>query len=120
MHPSEVNRIRNEIRRLVLAAADMKLVCEGARALAESNYLLNARLIEVGLVVTYCRASADRPGRTLSREPRLTNSHRRTISTARSSRFGASCTPTRTTTTSTAAKPATCSASTRTPRNTGR
>lgn len=68
MHPSEVNRLRREIRRLVAAEADMRLVAAGAEALANERYVSNTRLLEVGLVVVYCRGFSGPPRE--DREPR--------------------------------------------------
>ena len=61
MHPTEINRIRNEIRRLVLAAADMRLAADGARALARNSSSPHARLIEIGVFVAYCRSFSGPP-----------------------------------------------------------
>jgi hypothetical protein len=35
VHPIEVNRLRNEIRRLLLAEKDMEMVAEAAQVLAD-------------------------------------------------------------------------------------
>lgn len=60
MHKSDVNRIMREIRQLVLARKDMELVAEGAQVLRADGYVPCVRLIEAGMVVSYCRAySAD-------------------------------------------------------------
>lgn len=58
VHDTEVNRLRNEIRRLLLAQNDMQLVAEGAEALADEA---PNRLLEAGLVVVYCRAFSGSP-----------------------------------------------------------
>jgi len=53
---SEVNRVKREIRQLVLAIKDMRLTVEGAETLSSVDYFPNTPLIETGMVVTYCRA----------------------------------------------------------------
>jgi hypothetical protein len=56
LHPSERNRLHREIRRLLLAGQDMKLVAETAEMLVDDESLGGWRVLETGLVVTYARA----------------------------------------------------------------
>jgi hypothetical protein len=48
VHPTEVNRLRNEIRRLLLAEKDMEMVAEAAQVLADEDYAPCRRVIETG------------------------------------------------------------------------
>jgi hypothetical protein len=53
---SDRNRIVRELRRLKLAASDMRLVAGAAETLAEDEHVACERMLETGLVVTYARS----------------------------------------------------------------
>jgi len=63
MHPTEINRLQNEIRRLLLAEKDMCLVADAAEVMAESDYVSCRELVQVGMVVAYCRPFSGGPPR---------------------------------------------------------
>jgi hypothetical protein len=57
LHQSEHNRLRNEIRRLRLAASDMEQIADAAQTLLKIHLSAGAeRVMQTGLVVTYVRA----------------------------------------------------------------
>jgi hypothetical protein len=55
MDQDERNRLLNELRRLKLAAADMRLVVDAAEVL-QDRYALMERVLETGLVTVYARS----------------------------------------------------------------
>jgi len=61
MHPSKVNEVRRKISLLTLAEVDMRQVANAARALNDDDRLPFRRMIETGLVVTYCRPFSGAP-----------------------------------------------------------
>jgi hypothetical protein len=56
VHETERKRLIRELRRLKLAAADMRLAADAAELLVDDEYVPAPRIIETGVLVAYARS----------------------------------------------------------------